>query len=247
MDVQRRQGETTMRKTNDRPTRRGIQRDGGACGRLVEQILTAGENGLTDSELLSLILGWKAGSNGHESPDRILSRVGGMRSLASKSGTEMLTFRGIGRFQAARLAAVFALVSRLCGMRLHPGVRLRSSRDVFEHFHLRSRDLKKENFWILLLDSKNRMIREERVSEGSLTAAIVHPREVFRSAIAESARAILAVHNHPSGDPTPSREDFEITLRLKQVGELVGIELLDHVILGDGEFLSLREHKLVEW
>lgn len=110
----------------------------------------------------------------------------------------------------------------------------------------RLRDLRKEVFLALLLDGRNRLLREERISEGSLTSAIVHPREVFAPAIRESAGAIVVVHNHPSGDPTPSREDLEITARLAQVGRLVGINLLDHVILGDPGYLSLRERGYLE-
>jgi len=159
----------------------------------------------------------------------------------------MMALCGIGPARAARLKAVVTLAQRLGERRLAPGMAVKSSRAVFDHFHLRLRDSKREVFLVLLLDSKHRVIREERVSEGSLTASIVHPREVFQAAISELAGAILAIHNHPSGDPTPSAEDFEITRRLKDAGDLLGIQLLDHVILGDGEFVSFREHRLLDW
>jgi len=107
------------------------------------------------------------------------------------------------------------------------------------------RDLRKEQFWAILLDGKNRVLREERVSEGSLTASLVHPREVFAPAIRESAGAFVFVHNHPSGDPTPSVEDVEITRRLCSVADLVGIRVLDHVVVGDGAYVSFLERGLL--
>jgi DNA repair protein RadC len=126
-----------------------------------------------------------------------------------------------------------------------PGARFRSGADIFQHYHGRMRDLRKEQFWAVLLDGKNRVLREERVSEGSLTASLVHPREVFAPAIRESAGALVFVHNHPSGDPTPSVEDVEITRRLCSVAELVGIRVLDHVVVGDGAYVSFLERGLL--
>jgi DNA repair protein RadC len=108
------------------------------------------------------------------------------------------------------------------------------------------RDQKRETFYSILLDGKNRVIREDRVSQGSLTSSIVHPREVFATAIRESADAVVFVHNHPSGDPTPSLEDLEITKRLVEVSRLVGIRILDHVVIGDGEYASFNERGLLD-
>ncbi len=213
-----------------------------------EKILASGPESLDDAELVALVLGSGTRNNNvREIARRLLRRAGGLRRLALASAGEMMSFNGIGPARAARLQAVVALAGRLSEARLAPGDRIKCSRDVFDHFHFRLRDLKKEVFLILLLDSKHRMMREIRVSEGSLTASIVHPREVFNSAIRESAGSILAVHNHPSGDPTPSCEDFEVTKRLKEAGRLIGIHLLDHVVLGDGRFVSFREHCLIDW
>ena len=97
----------------------------------------------------------------------------------------------------------------------------------------------------MLLDSKNRLIKEVQISEGSLSASIVHPREVFAPVLRESAAAVLFIHNHPSGDPTPSREDIEITKRLKEVGDLMGVRVLDHIIIGNGDFVSLADRGLL--
>ena len=115
----------------------------------------------------------------------------------------------------------------------------------YEHFHLRLRDYKKEVFYVALLDQKNSLIGEERVSEGSLTDTMVHPREVFSCAVAQRAAAVAVVHNHPSGDPTPSGNDKAITKRLNSVAEMLGIRLLDHVIIGDGRYVSFVESGLL--
>lgn len=213
-----------------------------------EKILFLGDEHLTVEELVTLVVG--SGTREHDAravASRLLQIAGGLRGLSLRRGTEVMRIKGIGPARAARLLAVFGLVRRLLAEPLKPGLKVSSSQDVFAHYHPLLRDKKREVFIIMLLDSKNRLIREERISEGSLTASIVHPREVFQAAIRESAAAILALHNHPSGDPCPSREDFDITLRLKEVGELVGIRLLDHVVLGEAGFVSFREHKLIEW
>ncbi|MCW8130461.1 MAG: DNA repair protein RadC, partial [Planctomycetota bacterium] len=120
-----------------------------------------------------------------------------------------------------------------------------SGQDFFEHYRLRLRNLKKERFFVACLDQKNRLLGEEMVSEGSLTQALVHPREVFNPAIRMQAAAIAVIHNHPSGDPTPSKQDKQLTQRLSEVAELVGIRLLDHVIVGDGDFTSFVEKGLL--
>ena len=117
----------------------------------------------------------------------------------------------------------------------------RGAKDVFEYLHPHVAGKEKEMFFALLLDSKNRLLREEVVSVGTLTASLVHPREVFRPAIRESAASIIVAHNHPSGDPSPSAEDLDVTARLKSAGELMGIPVLDHVILGAGTYTSLAE------
>lgn len=213
-----------------------------------EKILLHGDRYLSEQELMALILG--SGTRGRDAvrlSGELLEATGGLRGLSRKRGTEVMHWKGIGPARAARILAVFGLARRLNAQPLRAGLKIRSGRDVFAHFNPLLRDRKKEIFIALLLDSKNRLLREERISEGSLTASIVHPREVFQAAIRESAAAILAVHNHPSGDPSPSQEDFDITLRLKEVGELVGIRLLDHIVLGEQNYVSFREHRLIVW
>lgn len=117
----------------------------------------------------------------------------------------------------------------------------RSSVDIFEYFQPQLEPLKKECFWSVLLDGKNRLISLVRISEGSLTCSLVHPREVFRPAIREAAAGVLFVHNHPSGDPAPSQEDIEITRRLVETGRIIGIRALDHVIIGARDYFSFAD------
>jgi DNA repair protein RadC len=119
-----------------------------------------------------------------------------------------------------------------------PGEPLRGSGDVYAHFRERLASERREHFYAVLLDNKNRKIKDVPVSQGSLTASIVHPRDVFAPVVREAAAAVVFVHNHPSGDPTPSKEDIEITRRLREVGELMGVRVLDHVIIGKGRYVS---------
>jgi DNA repair protein RadC len=121
-----------------------------------------------------------------------------------------------------------------------------ASQEVAEYFQPRLRGTKKEEFRCVLLDTKNRIIREEPVSTGSLTASLVHPRETFKAAVRESAAAVIFVHNHPSGDTKPSQEDILLTKRLVQAGDLLGIRVLDHVIVGDGDHFSFRDSGLLQ-
>jgi len=147
---------------------------------------------------------------------------------------------------AKRVVAAFALGRVMSECPLPRGQLLRSSHEIFEHYHPRMCLLEKEQFHIVMLDGKNRILREERISEGILTASLVHPREVFAPAIREAAAGLVLIHNHPSGDPEPSPEDREVTRRLVAVGELVGIRILDHVIVGDGRYVSFIERGLLE-
>lgn len=213
-----------------------------------EKLLQAGPAALGDTELLALVL-----RTGHPSTQtsaldlarQLLNCFGTLRALGTATAAELCAVPGIGPAKAAELLAVGELARRLATTKLRPGERFTSSGAVFAHFHERLRAQRKEVFLTLLLDSKNRLLREVRVSEGSLNASIVHPREVFAPVVRESAAAVLLVHNHPSGDPTPSREDLELTGRLREAGELMGVRVLDHVIIGHGCYVSLADRGLL--
>ena len=174
------------------------------------------------------------GPKGRELPDKL----GSLQDLARASPSELREY--LTPSKALRLAATFKLIKSL-HREIPTGSQIKCAKDVFDLYRDRFIDEQQETFLVLLLDSKHRLMREITVSVGSLTAAIVHPREVFSPAIKERAAAILALHNHPSGDPTQSAEDFEITRRLKEVGDLVGIRLIDHVIVGTHKFHSFQE------
>ena len=149
---------------------------------------------------------------------------------------------GVGPAKAATLLAALEIGRRLAERRLDTGDAIRGPQDVFRHFHARLRDAPHEQFHLLLLDGRHRLLRETMASRGTLTASLVHPREVFRAAVQAAAAAIVLVHNHPSGDPSPSPEDAEVTRRLVAAGQVVGIQVLDHVIVADEGFHSFKEN-----
>ncbi len=213
-----------------------------------EKLLERGPDALTDAELLALVIRTGDATSRTSAVDQarlLLQRFGSLRELSRATVAELCVTRGIGPAKAAEILAVFQIARRFGAESLRPGDRFTSSADVFRHYHERLRDHKREVFLALLLDGKNRIIREVRVSEGSLNASIVHPREVFAPVIRDSAAAVLFVHNHPSGDPTPSREDLEITTRLREAGELMGVRVLDHIIIGSGRYISFVDRGLM--
>ncbi|HET6204325.1 MAG TPA: DNA repair protein RadC [Planctomycetota bacterium] len=208
---------------------------------LQERFWTFGEEACTDAELVDLVLGTKAENGGGARGEEVVASFGGLRALARARAAELRTSGGVGERQATSLAAAFALGRRAARAEWSRADPVRCGREVFEFFRPRLRGLRKETFYALLLDGKNRLLREERVSEGTLTSSLVHPREVFAPAVRESAASLIVVHNHPSGDPTPSPEDREVTRRLRAAGEIVGIRVLDHVVVGEEAYVSFLE------
>lgn len=193
--------------------------------------------GVTDEGLLSVLVGVK-GARTIES----LLREGAGSGLASLTGEELVSMEGVGRARAARVLACMEMGRRVGAPRddLRPVVS--TPADVAAVCAPRMIGLDREHFWCLALNTKNRLIRVLEVSVGSLNASIVHPRELFKSAVRVSAAWVIVVHNHPSGDPTPSGADIQLTRRLVRAGDVLGIEVLDHVVIGSGgEHASLRE------
>ena len=204
-----------------------------------ERLLAGAEGACGDAELLGVVLDGGVGAiRGLVVAHRLLALAGGLAGLERGFAVAM---RMLGRRQATRLRAAFELGRRVSAVPLLAGALVRDAAAVYAHFRGRLPQLDREVFYVVLLDGKNRVRSEVRVSEGSLTAALVHPREVFAPAIRDGAAALILVHNHPSGDPTPSAEDAAITTRLRQVGELVGIRVLDHVVVGRGRWVSMAE------
>jgi len=211
-----------------------------------ERLLRCGAEGLCDEELVAVVLGTGLpGGTAGTLAARVLDRAGTLRRLLLRTPSELAELPGVGEARAARLLACAEIGRRVLGEPLRRGRCYRSSRDVFRHYGPRLRDLRVEQFLVILLDGKHRVLREVLVSQGTLTSSPVHPREVFGPAMRHSAAAVVLLHNHPSGDPTPSADDLEVTRRLREVGDLVGIQVLDHVIVGDGSFASLADRGLL--
>ncbi|BDV41424.1 UPF0758 protein [Geotalea uraniireducens] len=207
-----------------------------------EKLFKRGTDSLSDAELLALIIRTGDSVSGRSAIDlgrALLQEFGDLRTLAGATVTELCRIKGTGPAKAASIKAALEMAARINSDRLLVcRERFTAPEQIYQHYHYTFRDRRKEYFMALLLDGKNRIIREVQISEGSLNQSIVHPREVFNPAVRESAAAVILVHNHPSGDPTPSREDLDITRRLREAGDLMGIRVLDHIIVGDGRFIS---------
>ncbi|MDP2682453.1 MAG: DNA repair protein RadC [Deltaproteobacteria bacterium] len=214
-----------------------------------EKLIKLGPENLSSAELLAIIL--RTGSKGKSALDHaktLINTYDGFKGIELASVDELKKtegIKGIGPAKATQIKAVFEIAKRYSAEKIKTGEGFHSSIQVFNHFHESIRSKKKEVFIAVLLDGKNRMLRDVKISEGSLTSSIVHPREVFNPVIRDSAAAVILVHNHPSGDPAPSREDKEITKRLKEVGELIGVKVLDHIIIGDGRYISFADEGIL--
>jgi DNA repair protein RadC len=208
-----------------------------------ERLVRLGPEALGDSDLLALVIGCghPAVGDSSELANRLIRRFGTLQRALTAARAELMAEPGVGEVRAATLLALGELAKRVIGGRLERGQEIRSPRDVHAHFGPMLAGEKKERFYALLLDSKNRVMTNLRISEGSLGASLVHPREAFRPAIREAAAAVIFLHNHPSGDPSPSSEDRQVTGRLRAAGELLGIPMLDHVIVAANGYYSFSD------
>jgi len=207
-----------------------------------ERFQRFGASALSDAELLAIILqkGTKE-ENVIDMSSRLISKYG-LDELSDLSLNEVQEIKGIGPAKAMQIRALFEFNKRHSLAKIKNSI-VKSARDVFDYASKRLPGKDKEYFMILHLDSRSRIIKDEVISIGTLNASIIHPREVFKSAIKESANSIILVHNHPSGDPSPSQEDIEITKRLFEAGELLDIKVLDHVIIGNEDYWSFKENQ----
>jgi len=209
-----------------------------------ERLLAHGPAVLSDGEVLAIILGTGHASAGTAASvaRALLKSFGDLRGVVAAPMVELTTHAGVGRARAANLLAVGEFARRFQVGKLPPGAVLSSAAAVHAHFGPLLADEKRESFYAVLLDGKNRVMSKVRISQGSLGASIVHPREALRPAVREAAAAILFVHNHPSGDPTPSAEDRRITERLRRAGEVMGIAVLDHVVVSRDRYWSFADN-----
>ncbi len=207
-----------------------------------ERLTRDGASALSDAEILALL--FRTGGAGHDAlalARSLLTRTSGLRGLMPFDPVEFSDTPGLGPAKLASLAAAIELGRRLQVRRLAAGARIEGPASIHSHFHPRLRDCEHERFLAILLDSRHCVLGERLISQGTLTASLVHPREVFRPALRASAAAIVVVHNHPSGDPAPSGEDREVTRRLEKAGRLIGVRVLDHVVVAERGYFSFRE------
>ena len=207
-----------------------------------ERLLQEGPESLSDAQLLAILLRvGRQDSSAVQVAIDLLHHLEGLQGLANRSLEELCAVPGIGPAKAAQVKAAIELGKRVLSTPLTTGMKISNSQSVFQHYYPLLRDLRHEVFKVILLDAKHAVIRDITVSEGSLTTSVVHPREVFNEAVRESAAAVIFLHNHPSGDPKPSAEDRTLTARLQEAGNILGIQVLDHVIIGDGRFVSFAD------
>jgi DNA repair protein RadC len=213
-----------------------------------ERLHSAGAHALSTRELLGILVG--SGSGARSALDvagALLQQSGGsLRRLAANSLADLQKLEGVGPAVAARVLAAMELGSRMARETAAERPRIQGPADVYELCAPALRDLRQEEFRILLLNTQHAVLKELIVTRGTLDASVVHPREVFKAAISESAAAVILVHNHPSGDPSPSREDRDATDQLAAAGRLLAIPILDHVVVGDGRYVSFVEMGLLD-
>lgn len=207
-----------------------------------ERLQHQGSEALSNSELLAIILG--SGTKGKsvlQLSQELLAKFGGLEHLADATIEELCEVKGLGNAKAIQIRAVVTLASRLS--QKERGIKIKIDHPQ-SAYHLLKDELeseKKEVFKVLLLDVKGYVISQQLISVGTLSRSLIHPREVFYPAIRHKAASIILAHNHPSGDPTPSQEDFDVTAKLVEVGKVMGIPVRDHLIIGDNQYISLRQ------
>ena len=195
-----------------------------------ERVLSVGIESLSDNEVLSLILQKGYGTKSVIDVSNELIKKYGLNTLSELSIEELKDIKGIGLVKAISLKASFEITKRVNAGKII-GITLNNSSDVVNYYSEKLKDLKQEHFYVVFLDVRNRVMGDELISVGTLNSAVVHPREVFKEAIKRSANAIVLVHNHPSGDKEMSLEDLEVTKKMKEAGEMIGIDVVDHVVV----------------
>ena len=212
-----------------------------------ERFLALGPAALRTSELLAILASSGAGGRSAlEIAEALYDHFGrSLRRLGSAPGSQLMAVPGIGEARAVAIQAALELGRRAAQEQRSDDDRVTTPRDVYRRFELRLRDLRQEEFHVLLLSTQNAVIRELMVTRGILDASVVHPREVFAPALAEAAAAVILVHNHPSGDPTPSPADREVTRQLVEAGRVLGIPVRDHVVVGNGRYTSFLDLGLI--
>jgi len=211
-----------------------------------ERLIKWGVKSLTDAELLGIIMvKGLEGKNSIEIAKDLLSETRTLRKLDTLSFSEMTAIKGIGLAKYAQIKAALEIGKRLFQEKNPLKKKIYNAGDVADYYKPHMRDLKKEKFKLILLDVKNKIIKDVTISEGSLTESLVHPREVLREIVRESAASVVFLHNHPSGESKPSKNDLDITRRLVDACKIIGVKVLDHIILGDENYTSFAQEGLL--
>ncbi len=212
-----------------------------------EKLLQSGAQALSDAELLALMIG--SGCSGATAVDmgrEMVSAGGGLASLATRNARELSRMKGIGSASAARILAAFEIGRRTAGGGRGGKRKVCSPEDVVRWYGPQLRDMRREAFRVLLLDGANRILADRTVSEGTLNASLVHPREVFKPAVDHTAASVILLHNHPSGEADPSAEDRAVTAQLAEAGRMMGIPVIDHVIVAGDRYFSFAKEGLIK-
>lgn len=238
----------TAHRLAERDPRARSAKQPSPAAQMTRKLADLGPAGLDTADLLFLLLTpGRSGASASEAAEALAARfrlhgeVAWLRSLAAADVCEVAESAGIGRAAAARVTAAMELGRRAAEERLRCRTRMTCARDIYDRMHLRLRDLPQEEMWVVALNLQNEVVRETLVTRGVLDATMVHAREIFRPAVLENAASICLVHNHPSGEPSPSPEDRVATWKMMDAGRVLGIEVVDHVIIGDGHYYSFHE------
>jgi DNA repair protein RadC len=213
-----------------------------------ERLAKLGGDALSDAQLLAILIGSGSSGANKSAVDicrDLLKVFGSLSNLDRASIHELCKVKGIGLAKAAQIKAALEVGKRMASTRAGNTAKMTTSRAFVEYFAPFMKNLRKEVVKVALLDNKLHIIKDFVISEGSVNSSIVHPREVMIPAIKESATKIVLVHNHPSGDPSPSQADIEITHRVSKAGDIIGIKLLDHIIIGGTEFYSFADEGMI--
>lgn len=215
--------------------------------RPIEKLLQFGVNTLSNDELLAILL--RTGTRGEnviELSKRLLIELNGLDGLLNVSYEEASKIKGIKKVKACQIIAMMEIFNRVRTLKSKSDeIKISSPKDISTLLINEMANLKQEVFKLILLNTKNIVISTKDIFKGTLNSSIVHPREVFKEAIQRGSVNIIVCHNHPSGDPSPSKEDINITIRLKECGRIMGIELLDHIIIGNNKYVSLKEKGII--
>ena len=211
-----------------------------------ERLLQEGPEVLSEADLLAVILRTgSAESSASELATALINHFGGLKQIVNASINDLRVFKGIGPAKTAQIIAALELGKRVAMLSPYDKPSIKSPETAAALVMEEMRHYDKEHFIALLLNTKNQVLAKEIISIGTLNYSTVHPRELYKAAISRSAAGIIVLHNHPSGDPTPSSQDIEVTRRLLDAGKIIGIEVLDHLVIGDNRFISFKAEGLI--